>query len=480
MSTQFVTHRPQTPFWKVQAVFDPEGRGGDFAYTIGMHSVGLPELHLWARPTRGDDPAPDWKFSSRDLGALLNEFAGLQLRGDLVAGSVVERSFDGGMARVRFEVDPPGDRNALEAFGIARGASVLPIPWSLDRGIAGKARDLGGEALAQAKVDFAVLARGLSPVGVPPGWKLYKKPRFSSKQRFGPLTALVHAQAIAIAQSSSEQMRGFVELAFCARRIGALGHAVAMAAALARGSGRAAALESVSEESSRLARWLVIEAPSAPCAQALELFTEGLDPQDASGRHDATLSLLEVFTLAMTATLTTQMVADVASEDVLLMGLGPWLAAASDTGMSPGPRWHAEQSVVAQVDAIFTSCPGAVLAGLLNAHDLALSADVRATSHGDAYADLFVRLVGMAVSSAALCLPVVVQVTGMPPCPDDSTLASAASLGATFGHRLTLLASLLTCAITHRDHLSDEDLSVFVEPYLETCPEIGRLLCGPN
>lgn len=67
MSTQFVTHRLQTPFWKVQAVFDPEGRGGDFAYTIGMHSVGLPELHLWARPTRGDDPAPDWKFSSRDL-----------------------------------------------------------------------------------------------------------------------------------------------------------------------------------------------------------------------------------------------------------------------------------------------------------------------------------------------------------------------------------------------------------------------------
>jgi hypothetical protein len=56
-----------------------------------MHSVGLPELHLWARPTCGDDPAPDWKFSSRDLGALLNEFARMQLGGDLVAGSVLER-----------------------------------------------------------------------------------------------------------------------------------------------------------------------------------------------------------------------------------------------------------------------------------------------------------------------------------------------------------------------------------------------------
>ena len=480
VSTHVAPTRAQAPFWKVQAVFDPDGRGGDFAYTIGLHSVGLPELHLWARPTRGDDPAPDWKFSSRDLGALLNEFARLQLSGDLVVGSVVERSFDGGMARVRFEVEPPGDRDALEAFGIARGASVLPIPWSLDRGLAGKARELDGAALAQARIDYAGLAPRLSPVGVPPGWTLYKRPRFGPRQRFGPLTALVHARAIAIAQSGPEQMRGFVELALCARRIGALGQAVAMAAALARGSGRAAALESASKESSRLARWLVIEDPSAPCAQALEFFTQGLDPQDASGRHDATHSLLEVLTLAMTATLTTQMVADVASDEVLLMGLGPWLAAASDTGMSPGPRWHAEQSVVAQVDAVLTSCPDATLVDLLNAHDLALSAVARATSHGDAYADVYVRLLGMAVSSAALCPPVVVQPRGMPPCPDDSTASSAASLAATFGHRLTLLASLLTCAMTHHDHLSEEDLSVFAEPYLEICPEIGRLVGGSH
>lgn len=56
-----------------------------------MHSVGLPELYLWARPTCGDDPAPDWKFSSRYLGALLDELARMQLGGDLVAGSVLER-----------------------------------------------------------------------------------------------------------------------------------------------------------------------------------------------------------------------------------------------------------------------------------------------------------------------------------------------------------------------------------------------------
>ncbi|HEY8822136.1 MAG TPA: hypothetical protein VIM49_09370 [Dermatophilaceae bacterium] len=476
MSTQVAVNRPQSPFWKVQAVFDPEGRGGDFAYTIGLHSRGLPELHLWARPTRGDDPAPDWKFSSRDLGALLNEFARLQLSGDLVVGSVVERSFDGGLARVRFEVDPPGNRAALDAFGIARGASVLPIPWSLDRGPKGKARELDEESLAAARMDYAVLARRLSPVGIPPGWKRYKRPRFTPQQRFGPLTALVHARAIAIAQCGSERMSGFVKLALCSRRIGALGHAVAMATAVARGSGRAAAVESVIEESSRLARWLVFEHPLAPCKGALELFAQDPDPQDASGRHDAADALLEVLTLAVTATLMTQVVADVASDEVLLIGLGPWLAAASDTGMSPGPRWLADQSVVDQVEGVLRSSPGAALVDLLEAHDTAMSADVEATGYGE----LVARLLGMAVSSAALFPLVVVQPIGMPTRPEDATGSAAESPAVVFGRRLTAWASLLTCAMTHRDHLSEDDLSVFARPYVKICPEIGRLVGGPR
>lgn len=49
----------EKPFWRVQAVSDYEGTGRDFAYTIGLTGVGLPELHLWARPSEGVDPAPD-------------------------------------------------------------------------------------------------------------------------------------------------------------------------------------------------------------------------------------------------------------------------------------------------------------------------------------------------------------------------------------------------------------------------------------
>jgi hypothetical protein len=262
-----------------------------------------------------------------------------------------------------------------------------------------------------------VLVGKLLPVGIPPGWKAYVSPRFTTKQRFGPLTALVHARAIAIAQSGPEQMRVLVELAMCARRIGSLGQAVAVAFATAREFGRVAAVESVMEESSQLASWLVFNDRTDRWSQALELFTQGLDAGDERGRHEATHALRDLLALAVTATLMTQVVADVASEEALLMGMGTWLAAASDTGLSPGPRWHAPRSVVAQVQRLITSRADGDWTDLLDRHDLALRGDLRATSHGEGYGDVVSRLLGMAVTSAALFPPVVVQVSGMPARP---------------------------------------------------------------
>ena len=123
----------RAPFWQVQAVFDPDGEGGDFAYTIGLHERGLPELHLWARPTLGEDPGHDWMFSIRDRTEVLNDLAAKLVVGEICVGSEVVDTFDGGLATVRFRVDPPGDREELEAFGIAPGAVVLPVRWSLHR-----------------------------------------------------------------------------------------------------------------------------------------------------------------------------------------------------------------------------------------------------------------------------------------------------------------------------------------------------------
>lgn len=133
---------------------------------------------------------------------------------------------------------------------------------------------------------------------------------------------------------------------------------------------------------------------------------------------------------------------------------------------------------MAQVERILTSRADRAWTDLLDCHGLALGADPRATSHGDAYGEVVARLLGMAVSSAALFPPVVVQVSRMPTRPDEA-IASAASTGAAvLGRRLTAWASLLTCAMTHRAHLSDDDVSVFAEPYLEVCPEVTQLLAS--
>ena len=51
--------------WRVVAVFDPNGGGGDFAYTVGLFNVGLPEVHVWARPTDGTDPGEDFSLRGR-------------------------------------------------------------------------------------------------------------------------------------------------------------------------------------------------------------------------------------------------------------------------------------------------------------------------------------------------------------------------------------------------------------------------------
>ena len=118
------------PFWEVQIVFDPDGTGADFAYTIGLHTRGLPELHIWARPSLGDDPGADWMLSTRDRGSVLNELAGLMVDGRLGVGSEVTHEYDGGHTRVTYRVDPPGDcscRTARPTFRRSKAPRLMSI-----------------------------------------------------------------------------------------------------------------------------------------------------------------------------------------------------------------------------------------------------------------------------------------------------------------------------------------------------------------
>ena len=98
-----------------------------------MHTRGFPELHIWARPSLGQDPGYDWKLSANDRCRVLNDLGGMLVDGRLTVGSQVTRKYDAGQATVTFRVDPPGDPGQLEAYGVPPGVDVLPVLWSPQR-----------------------------------------------------------------------------------------------------------------------------------------------------------------------------------------------------------------------------------------------------------------------------------------------------------------------------------------------------------
>ncbi len=118
----------------VQAVFDEDELGRDFAYTIGLHRLGRPELHLRSRPTHGDDPGGrDWHLSLNDLGDILNQLGMSLLQGRITVGTELEEVCDRGATILRLRLDPPEPAEDLEAYGVDRAADVVPIRWSLHR-----------------------------------------------------------------------------------------------------------------------------------------------------------------------------------------------------------------------------------------------------------------------------------------------------------------------------------------------------------
>ncbi|MGB3412467.1 MAG: hypothetical protein WBA45_14865 [Microthrixaceae bacterium] len=118
---------------QVIAVFDPGGKGGDFAYTVGLANLGIAELHLWARPTHACDPAADFCLSAQDMGHLLNNWAGQHLDGDLDVGSTFTFDFDDGAAKGHFTASDLVPALSVDAFMAGDDTPVIPMRWSLER-----------------------------------------------------------------------------------------------------------------------------------------------------------------------------------------------------------------------------------------------------------------------------------------------------------------------------------------------------------
>lgn len=143
------THTHDTDIdWEVIGVFDPDGDKPDFSYTVGLHAHGLPELHLWARPSDGADPGQDWGLSQHDRHGLLNRWARRLRDGDLRPGSSWTDEMDFGLVRVTFTVGDPVIPAAVDAFAVASGATVLPVRFALERAPSRVEAEPDAEALA--------------------------------------------------------------------------------------------------------------------------------------------------------------------------------------------------------------------------------------------------------------------------------------------------------------------------------------------
>jgi hypothetical protein len=467
------------PDWVVQTVFDPDGGGYDFAYTIGLHERGLPELHVWARPPSGDDPGEDWMLSPSDRCVLLNQVAWRLVDGEVRVGSEWEASYDDGLARLRFRLDPPGDRDELEAFGIAPDALVLPLRWSLHRPHVSRPTPLPERARAQASRDFASIAAQVhKPFGLPRGWRMPAgEPRFESNLRFGPLTPVVTARAAQLAQMSSVELLDLIDLAAAVDMEGSVTYPAAVAKALARTAGRVVELRRLERECEKLVdallqrpafrkRWAVVEADWLA------------RPADAETRRRLSRSLEGLLRAVVFATLSSEVVADALTTDQLVAARGPWLHAVSPVGELPGPEWSAPRDVVAQVCEWLTRLDGAGLWQFGHLH-----AAIGSGSDAESYAHLSLRLSGLAVTSSAGCpwagcldqLPAIrelaerqVSERGLSIRDVDLTIAPIPEIQA--------VATTLTAALVHAGRLYHEDIQQLTRRFEPVVPQLGSAL----
>jgi len=471
--------RDRQPTWTVQTVFDPDGGGKDFAYTIGLDDLGHPELHVWGRPGLGDDPGDDWMLSPHDRCRVLNQLAWLLIDGELQVGSEVTREYDDGHAVVRFRIDPPGDIEELEAFGVAAGALVLPVRWSLTRAPEGPPRALSQtEQQAARALRRQILAtvdrRSIAPVG----WGLDGRAGHARDQTFGPLTKVVVARAAQLWQANPTEMNCFLRAAAAVDAGSSLTFPVSMAVHAARRSGRREELvrlrdavhdllDELTEGAAYQRWWREIE-------ESLwgEEIMRDLELAGRAGRSDKALlhGVVE-------ACLTAEAVADVLESKWLMHARGPWLAELAKATDLPGPEWSASTEVLDIVVGLLRPLSLTQLGGVARLHRWASDGVVEGW---DDYANVTARLRGWALVGPAGC-PWAGTLDQLPAWRGmvEGILPAGTKVDLRPLPELHEWASLITSALCHRGRLTSEDVRQLVDPYVELLPELERVLNEP-
>lgn len=230
---------------QIISVFDPDGEGGDFAYTVGLADRGLPELHVWARPGEGSDPGLDWMLSPRDRHALLMEFAEDLVAGRITVGSERTHVYDDGLATAFYRLDEPVEADVLEAFGAAP-APVIPIRWRLERPPAGLPVAVDSATDAEIRERADIERWFTTMIAARSGHTFTDRTQISTRhdQELGPQRAVVRAVGDQLRQSTAELIAGIGFTMFAAQRSGwADGYDRALLAAHARVAGRLTAYD---------------------------------------------------------------------------------------------------------------------------------------------------------------------------------------------------------------------------------------------
>jgi hypothetical protein len=462
------------PFWQVQIVFDPDGTGADFAYTIGLHTRGLPELHIWARPSLGEDPGADWMLSTRDRGSVLNELAGLMVAGSLGVGSEVTHEYDGGHTRVTYRVDPPGDREELQAFGVPDGVDVLPVRWALHRAAEGSLQPLTAQAEGAAASLFDELTtRRVTSRRAPRGWKLPTDPCFDTDQPFGPLTPVVLARAAQLWQADDDTVVALLRSAAEVDFGHSLTYATTLASAVARPHGRSVALANLHERVHELVEAMT----TAPAAQRRwrsisEAFGPGWKALDRAGRRRVERNLAGLLHDITMACLAVEAVADVADGALLLEGRGPWIRGIGRHPLPEAREWEASADVLAVIGTLLGSMDGQGLATIAAIHAIAMTGRVEGAAD---YPDVCGRLLSWATVSAAVCPRRLLD--GLPAWEPLKAALSRADVVAP--PELHAWATCLASALTHRGRLSADDVRLLTFLFEDRMPQLPTLINEP-
>ncbi|MGI8720607.1 MAG: hypothetical protein ACR2JG_00095 [Geodermatophilaceae bacterium] len=265
-------------FWRVVSVYDPDGGGADFGYTVGLADRGLPELHVWARPTHGSDPGTDWVFSSHDQCHLLNDLARRLLASNLEVGQTFSQTYDG-LARVDFEVGEPVTPADVEALQVDQHTDVLPIRWSLHRPVEGRLGPVAAEHIEAIRGQIARTTAVLDPVAVrrlPVMWRPRAEVDLRPDQRFGPLTALVVAVGAQLATADLDELAGFCMAAIALEGSHGRGIGQVLVNAEARTEGRTKAVRRISQAAEEITT-IIAASPQQP-TQTSRARGQGIGP----------------------------------------------------------------------------------------------------------------------------------------------------------------------------------------------------------